>query len=138
MTDIHEGGCQCGGVRYRTTGTPRRISACCCRACQLRTGAPIGVSVYLAEEDVTFVKGEMKTFERVSDAGRKVVHEFCPDCGTTVAWTGEFVKGLRGIAAGTFDEPSFWYTPERFVYVRTRPEWMRLDESIPTFEAMPA
>ena len=137
MSEIHEGGCQCGGVRYRTSGTPRRISVCACRACQLRTGAPLGVSVYFDDADVEFLRGEMRAFERIADTGRKLVHEFCPSCGTTVSWTAEFVPGLRGIAAGTFDDPGTWYTPERFVYARNRPVWLHLDETIPTFEAMP-
>jgi len=43
-TEIHEGGCVCGGVRYRTTGKPQRVSACACTWCQKRSGAAFGLS----------------------------------------------------------------------------------------------
>lgn len=137
MSETHEGGCLCGAVRYRTSGTPRRISACSCRACQLRSGGPLGLAVYFDDADIEFLQGELRSVERTSDAGRWVVNEFCPSCGTTVTWTGEFLPGRRAIAAGTFDEPSFWAVPERFVYSRTSPVWLRLDKSIPAFETMP-
>ena len=28
MYEIHEGGCVCGAVRYKTRGLPKRVSAC--------------------------------------------------------------------------------------------------------------
>ena len=49
METIHEGGCVCGGVRYRTTGNPQRVSACACRWCQKRTGSAFGLTVYFKE-----------------------------------------------------------------------------------------
>ena len=42
----HEGGCVCGAVRYRTEGTPLRVSACHCTFCQKRTGSAFGVGAY--------------------------------------------------------------------------------------------
>jgi len=37
MSEIHEGGCLCGSVRYRTTGDPVAATVCHCKFCQRRT-----------------------------------------------------------------------------------------------------
>ena len=35
-----EGGCLCGAVRYRISGTPVSSSVCRCRSCRPASGAP--------------------------------------------------------------------------------------------------
>jgi len=137
MTDSHEGGCVCGAVRYRTTAAPKRVSACSCGWCRKRTGSAFGISVYFDQADIEFTKGSMKAYGLVSDAGRWIESEFCNRCGTTVSWTLEFLPGLRGIAGGTFDDPTFWYEIERYVFARTKPDWLTLPEGIEVCEAMP-
>ena len=118
MTDIHEGGCFCGAVRYRTIGAPKRVSACSCEWCRKRTGSALGVSVYFEQANVEFTKGVLKPF-------------------TTVSWTLEFLPGFRGIAGGTFDEPTFWYDLERYVFARSKPDWLTVPEGIDVCQTMP-
>jgi hypothetical protein len=137
MTEIHQGGCVCGGVRYRTTGPPRRVSACACTWCQKRTGSAFGISVYFDESDVEITRGSLRAYRLTSDAGRWLQSEFCPTCGTTVSWTLEFLPGKRGIAGGTFDQPTFWYDLERFVFARSKPDWLTLPDHLEVYEAMP-
>ncbi len=137
MTDIHQGGCVCGAVRYITHGTPIRVSLCSCGWCKKRTGSALGVSVYFDEENVELTGGELKSYRLMSDAGRWIESAFCSICGTTVTWKLEFLPGKRGIAGGTFDEPSFWYTPERYVFTRSKPDWLEAPDCVKTFEAMP-
>jgi hypothetical protein len=79
----------------------------------------------------------MRSYRLKSDTDRWLESEFCIICGTTVTWRGEFLPGRRGIAGGTFDQPSFWYTPERLVFARTKPDWLDIHDHIPAFEAMP-
>ena len=137
MTEIHEGGCVCGAVRYRTSATPQRVSLCSCTWCQKRTGSALGISVYFEDGNVEFTQGSLKTYRLISDAGRWVESAFCPTCGTTVGWTLEFLPGYRGIAGGTFDPPTFWYRLERYVFTRTKPDWLHVPEGIDAFETMP-
>ena len=137
MVDLHEGGCVCGGVRYRTSGAPKRVSACACRWCQKRTGSALGLSVYFEESNVEILQGSLKSYLLVSDAGRRIESEFCETCGTTVTWTLEFLPGHRGLAGGTFDQPTFWYDLERFVFARSKPDWLTIPEGIEICQAMP-
>ena len=133
---IHEGGCFCGAVRYRTNGEPKRVSLCSCTWCRKRTGSPLGLSVYFDIAGVDFLSGETQSFRLTSDAGRWLETRFCVICATTVGWTLEFLPGHQGIAGGTFDEPDLW-TPHRYVFCAAKPDWLGVCESIPRFTAMP-
>jgi hypothetical protein len=137
MAEIHHGGCSCGSVRYTTSGAPRRVGACSCRWCQTRTGSAFGISVYFDKQGVVFTQGVMRNYRLTSDAGRGIETEFCEICGTTVTWTLEFRPSYRGIAGGTFDPPTFWYKLERFVFARSKPDWLMIPPGLDVCQAMP-
>ncbi len=120
---VHEGGCQCGAVRFRTTAQPVRSMACHCRTCKQRTGAAFGVGVYFHDKDVEFIQGKLEHFEfHSSESGRWLRNEFCPKCGSTVTWTLELRPGIRGIAGGNFDEPG-WYPIDAHIWTSSaRPD----------------
>ncbi len=137
METIHEGGCVCGGVRYRTTGNPQRVSACACRWCQKRTGSAFGLTVYFKESDIEFLQGTMRKYQTTSDTGRGVESEFCAVCGTTVTLVLELRQGWRAIAGGTFDHPTFWYDLETFIFARSKPEWLTIPEGLEFHDTAP-
>ena len=137
MSNVHEGGCVCGQVRYRTAGEPKRVSLCSCTWCQKRTGSAIGISVYFGEADAEVTQGTLGTYRLTSDAGRWLEQGFCRNCGTAITWTLEFRPGWRGFAGGTFDQPTFWYDLERYVFARSKPDWLTIPDGVEVFEAMP-
>lgn len=137
MTEVHEGGCVCGSVRYRAAGNPERVSACSCQWCKKRTGSALGISVYFHEDNVEFLQGNLKTYRLISDAGRWIDSQFCETCGTALTWTLEFLPGFRGLAGGTFDKPESWFKPQRYVFLRSKPEWLPPPEGVALFDAMP-
>jgi hypothetical protein len=121
---IHEGGCLCGAVRYRTEGDPLRTTACHCTMCQHRTGSAFGVGCYFNSDQVHFLKGELRGYEHRSDeSGRWIRFEFCPKCGTQVTWTLEALPGVRGIGLGTLDDPK-WPQLTRFSWFRSAHSWI--------------
>ena len=63
MTDIHEGGCVCGDVRYRIIGAPILATVCHCKFCQKRTGSAFSQSVVFEVEQVEFSGGPRTTYE---------------------------------------------------------------------------
>ena len=137
MEEIHEGGCVCGAVRYKTHGPPRRVSACACRWCQKRSGSAFGLSVYFDEDDVEILQGSLNKYQTTSDTGRTVESEFCEVCGTTVTFRLELRSGWRGITGGTFDQPTFWYDVETFIFTRTKPNWVSVPEGMGWHETAP-
>lgn len=129
-----EGGCQCGAVRFRTTDTPKRVMACHCTTCKQRTGAPYGIGVYFAEDEVEFIQGKVNTFEFHSDTSKRWIrNEFCEKCGTAVSWTLEMRPGLRAIAGGTYDDPD-WFTVQAHLWTRSARSDMLYPEHVEVFE----
>ena len=134
MSDVHEGGCLCGAVRYRARNLPQRCGACHCTFCQKRTGTAFGIGAYFKAEDVEILRGELRTYEHRSDeTGRWLRNEFCPRCGTVVTWTIEAMPGLRAIAGGTFDDPK-WLKIQRHGWLRSKHSWFTPPEGVEQHE----
>lgn len=125
MSEVHEGGCLCGAVRYRVKNAPLRASVCHCRNCQRRTGSAFGIGAYFPEQNVQFLQGTMKSYDHRSDeSGRLLRTGFCPQCGVTLTWTVEALPGLRAIAGGSFDDPQ-WFRIERHSWMRSAHPWVK-------------
>ncbi len=134
MSQIHEGGCLCGSVRYRAKGRPARVSVCHCTDCQRRTGSAFAVVAHFKDEYLEISGGPLSTYEyRSGESDRWVRLEFCPRCGTTVALTSEQSPGGRTVPGGTFDEPA-WLTIERHVWTRSGVPWMVYPSGVKIFE----
>ncbi len=65
--DVHEGGCFCGSIRYRTRGEPRRGLVCHCTFCQRLTGSAYVVEAIFLKEQVEITGGPIGTYEHRSD-----------------------------------------------------------------------
>ena len=135
--EIHEGGCVCGAVRYKTMGKPQRVSACACTWCQKRSGAAFGLSVYFNESDVEFLQGSMREYKLASDTEQWIKSKFCEVCGTTVTFNLELRPGLIGITGGTFDQPTFWYDLETFIFARSKPDWVTIPDGLEVHDTAP-
>lgn len=127
MTDRHTGGCQCGAVRYETRGAPVKAVLCHCRYCQLRTGSAFGVSAYFPKEAVTIVSGSLRDYAFETESGRAFTQRFCDTCGSTLFWVVGAMPELTGVAAGSFDPPSFWFDVPREVFTRTQAPFVHTD-----------
>jgi hypothetical protein len=133
MSDMHEGGCLCGALRYRATGQPLRATVCHCTFCQRITGSAFGVWATYRKEQVA-MSGEIGTYEHRSDeSGRWIKMEFCPRCGTSVGATFERTPELRSQLAGTFDDPG-WLDISRHIWTRSARHWVPIPDGPPRFE----
>ncbi len=135
MSEIHDGGCVCGKVRYRTIGAPIIAVACHCAFCQKRTGSAFSEPAFFKAENVEFSGISRTTYEHRSDeSARWLRMEFCPACGTTVGWTSERRPGVRGVSAGTFDDPN-WVKIQRHIWTRSAQSWITFPTDVQCFEA---
>jgi hypothetical protein len=134
MTDVHEGGCVCGDVRYRVTGDPVIATVCHCRFCQKRTGSAFSQPVVFKLDQVVFSGGPLATYEHRSDeSGRWLRMQFCTRCGTTVCWTAERRPGSIGISGGTLDDPD-WVSERRHIWVRSKQKAIVIPADAQCFE----
>jgi hypothetical protein len=126
MDEVHSGGCQCGQLRYRTEGQPVKAALCHCRYCQTRTGSAFGVSAYFPASKVQ-VTGDVRDYTFTTESGRAFTTRFCPICGTNVLWALEMSPDLVGVAAGTFDPPTFWFPLTREIFTRSAAPFVHTD-----------
>ena len=78
------------------------------------------MNVYFEDSQIQFTSGELKDYSFVNNAKRQFHNRFCPNCGKTVFWSIKMRPGWTGIAAGTFDSPSFWFETDEAVQIFTR------------------
>jgi len=125
---IKTGGCLCGETRYQISAEPLRSSICHCRYCQLRTGSAFGVSIYFQDKELNVLSGELDYFAYSTESGHNVKNERCSVCGTNLFWTIDApnYQGLKGVAGGTFDPPTFWYKLTRAVFSRSKASFCQI------------
>lgn len=126
----HEGGCQCGAVRLRFTGTPLTVYACHCTRCQTRTGSAFGLSMHVPAEAVEFVS---RPPTDVSWPGERVA-QYCDGCRTLLAMTTR--HRVTCLFPGCFDDTA-WFRPVANVWVRSAQPWVHLDPSLKTYQTQP-
>lgn len=105
-------------------GAPVRISVCHCLECQKRSGSAFAAQARWPEEKVA-VSGPFKTWSRIADSGHRCDYRFCPDCGSTVAYSLEAWPGVLAIPIGAFADPDF-PAPAFSVYEHRRHEWVAI------------
>lgn len=100
MTEpVRTGGCQCGRVRFRLTGTPAETSVCHCRMCQKAFGAYYAPLVNIGLAELVWTRGGPEYFQ----SSNHVRRGFCERCGTPMTY--ETPDGIS-ISAGSFDDPA--------------------------------
>lgn len=123
-----EARCSCGGLRVTCRGEPASVALCHCRECQRRTGSAYGVAAFFPREAVV-VSGAYADYGRPADSGYRVLHHFCPACGSTVFWEPSRKPEMVAVAIGAFADPDF-PGPSKAVFEQHRLPWatVRLDE----------
>ncbi len=128
--------CACGDLQVATTGEPEKVSSCSCTDCQRRTGSVFGVTSFFSADQVEFVSGAPRVFERGADSGNALSMNFCPKCGTTLYWTLKDFPGRIVIAVGCFADPEF-PQPERHVWAKRKHHWVQFPDGCSLYDEAP-
>ena len=132
MSDLREGGCACGAVRYRLTSEPLFTHCCHCLNCQRQTGSAFVINLLIEADRMALLAGDLQPVDVPRDDGSSQQIFRCPSC--QVAVFSEYGGGtVRFVRAGTLDEPSE-VTPDVHIYTRSKVGWMTLPVSAPAFE----
>lgn len=126
---ILDGGCLCGGVRYRATATVAKSSYCHCRMCQRSAGAPAMAWVSVPAAAFAYVAGAPKIYRSSATAQR----EFCPACGTQLVFR-EHGDAEIDIATASLDEPAR-VPPQYHIWRMSRIAWFETADSLPRHDA---
>lgn len=134
MAEEFEGGCACGGVRYRMLSTPIFVHCCHCRDCQRQTGSAFVLNALIEADRLEVMSGEVKPSPMPTDSGRPHNIFRCNACGTAVWSEYGGLTTLRFVRVGTLDDPSR-VQPDVHIYTRSKLPWVALPAGVPAFEA---
>lgn len=113
--------CRCGSLKAECTGEPVLMSVCHCVECKRRTGSAFSTQARFAAENVN-VMGEFRTFVRTADSERTLTYQFCPNCGSTIAYQIDMMPGVVAIPLGAFGEEVL-PAPAYSAYERRKHPW---------------
>ncbi len=101
MNSEHTGGCLCGNVTFKVTGSLRDVIGCHCGQCRKQTGLHYAAT-QTADEALHVTDRGHLTWYRSSDNAKR---GFCGKCGSALFWKHDD-DPHTSILAGSFDEPS--------------------------------
>lgn len=116
--------CRCGSLQAECAEEPLRVSVCHCRECQRRTGSAFSAQARFPVGSVT-VKGETSTFVRTADSGSRLTYQFCPSCGSTIAYEIDQWPDVIAVPLGAFGDEAF-PSPAYSIYERRKRPWVSI------------
>lgn len=120
-----QGGCACGGVRYRIDGELRDVADCHCEPCRRITGHFMAATA-TTPEGFHLVDSETLAWYRRTET---VEYGFCNRCSSTLFWRAADKPGQISIAAGTLDQPTGLQTTHA-LFTAEAGDYHMLDSSI--------
>ena len=120
MTEIWEGRCLCGAVKFRASGRPKWTIWCHCQSCRRHCGAPAAAFASFSVDNVAMIQGEITKFQ--SSPGTR--RGFCSRCGSTLTCESTMAPGETHFHIGAFDRAadlaptSDYFAEERLPWVR--------------------
>ncbi len=131
MTTHRDGGCTCGLVRYRMSGSPLFVHCCHCRWCQRESGTAFAHNALIEAQRVTLLRGEVAVTAIPSASGKGQRISRCPQCHIAV-WSHYSGAGdtLNFVRVGTLDEPDS-LPPDIHIYTGSKQPWVILPPGVP-------
>ena len=133
MSAEREGGCACGGLRYRMTAEPMFVHCCHCLNCQRQTGSAFAINLLIEAARVEVLHGTPQPVDVPRDDGSVQRIFRCADC--QVAVFSEYSSPAELVCARrqrlTTRGPS---APDVHIFTRSKVGWVRLPADVPAFE----
>src|SRR5215813_13539154 len=127
MRATFDGGCLCGGVRYRLHAKPEQGSDCHCEDCRRASGAPYVTWCSVPSEAIKILSGEL---QRLLYATR--IRSFAACCGTHLFIQDEVNSEWIDVTVASLDDPKS-FPPVAAIWIEDKLPWVQLDPSRPAF-----
>lgn len=121
MSETRDGGCQCGGVRYRIDEKPLELAVCHCTDCQRQSGSAFGMSLAVRAASFRLTKGELESFAVTCNSGRIKTCSFCGDCGTRIHHQTR--PDVLSVKCGTLDDKAD-LRPSAHYWTKSKLPWV--------------
>ena len=136
MSEVLNGSCLCGAVKF-TVGQPvAELRACHCVHCQKASGGAGSVNAVLPSSAFRITQGAPKRFAARADSGRTLYRFFCGDCGSPLYSQREGAPETVVVRAGAFDDPP----PMKIganIWTKSKRPWAYVDPASKQLEGQP-
>ena len=125
-----EGGCLCGGVRFRVAERPNDATYCHCEHCRRRTGTAFSLSAGVPTSGFEVLQGEelIRSFQPPGGSPKA----FCSNCGGHL-YAGDRQSDSIHVRFGAFDEDP-GVRPSRHQFVDSAAPWDTIpDDGLPRY-----
>ncbi|MCB1609160.1 MAG: GFA family protein [Xanthomonadales bacterium] len=121
------GGCLCGRLRYALRADEIVGAGYChCRLCQRSTGAPVVAWLTLPVEFFDYIKGRPTPYL----SSRSYMREFCPDCGTQIAFRAVDPEPTLDVTIASLDDPAR-VPPRKHIWCESQTPWLSMGDDLP-------
>lgn len=114
-----DGGCYCGGLRYRITQTPQVSLLCHCEDCRRTSGASPVAWITVPFTAFSWMGEEPARYR----SSPPVERTFCGRCGASLTYTHEDNPDAVDVATATLDDPEA-FPPTRETFTEDRLSWL--------------
>ncbi|MEJ5864428.1 GFA family protein [Pseudomonas farsensis] len=125
MSEIMEGGCHCGALRYRLRGHLGDVAHCHCSICRRVSGGTLVTWLTLPLEGFEWLAGSAQRYVAPASCSRY----FCGACGAHVALVTEHSPQSIDVTVATLDHPER-VQPNRHIWVGSRLPWIPVDDGL--------
>lgn len=125
-----EGGCLCGGVRYRYDGEIDQVSLCHCSQCRKAQGSAFAAVCPVDAARFHLLQGaELLRAYRATPGKARV---FCSRCGSPIYSLRDSLPGVRRLRLGTVDTP-FRCANVFHIHAASRASWLDIADEFPQY-----
>src|SRR5580704_5839012 len=133
MTQVLEGGCTCGAVRYRLASAPMFVNCCHCTWRQRETGGAFVINAIIETSRLEVTRGETVAVATPTESGTPQIIHRCPSCHVAL-WSHYGERTVAAfVRAGTLDRVSA-VSPDAHIFTRSKLPWVNLEGGAPAFE----
>ncbi|MEL6299654.1 MAG: GFA family protein [Pseudomonadota bacterium] len=116
--------CYCGATEIVASTVPASVSYCHCIDCRRITGAPVAALAAFASDRVAITGPEKSAKVQGTDFGRT----FCADCGSPIAFRGDYAPGQVFLHISLFDD-AVRLVPTLHSYESRRLPWLHIADA---------
>lgn len=122
-----EGGCLCGGTRYRLLTRPTELGDCHCIDCRRASAAPFVTWGTVARNEMELLRGELR---HVRHTDR--VRSFAACCGTPLFFAEASDSPTIDFTVASLDDP-VPFAPQKAIWTEDRLPWVAMDPARPVY-----
>jgi len=123
-----EGGCLCRNIRYSIDAELIDAGYCHCSICQKSSGAPAVAWFTIPYSGFSYVAGNIGVYT----SSMQYQREFCPNCGTQIAFRAQSNPEKVDVTICSLDEPSL-VEPQYHIWYQDKVAWLHMGDDLPKF-----